>query len=392
MTTKFCGVRSVCAGGPRRARARRGRGAMRGLHVLLAWAWVWALPLAAVADGQPGLCCRGSTCALPGTWQQMFTCDAGVWEDHMQRPPWEWYLTARAVQDNVVHQQCEGGANAYKPCGSQPDCEPPGRPAGVCALVRMSARQYLDSQMSCCRHCAWNMQFPAGAPIQVTAGNITREPQELAVIAKYLDCNTFRDEFNAIDTLNSVQGATGYISLEEWTANFLSKTPQRQMVAEGMLSGSATFEAADLNKDGMLAFEEFVVFRHFWTPILLSNTAPAKGSSTPNADGPLGGAYYDASTVSVWVTTANNLMMRLYIANGWSSAKTREPREGEEINYRRMLDMDGRFLVPVRRLRNCSVALPLHLPSMRTLTPLNECPHRRVQADLTGGALLSDLR
>jgi hypothetical protein len=28
------------------------------------------------------------------------------------------------------------------------------------------------------------------------------------------------------------------------------------------------------------------------------------------ADGPLGGFFYDNSTVSVWVTTANNILMR----------------------------------------------------------------------------------
>ena len=191
------------------------------------------------------------------------------------------------------------------------------------------------------------MQFPVGAPIQVTAGNITQEPQELAVIAKYLDCNTFPAEFAALDNLNS-DGSAGYVSAEEFIANFLSKTPQRQMVKESMLDGVPFFEMADFNKDGMLGYEEYVVLRHFWTPILLSNTAPSKSGNKPNAEGPLGGAYFEAATVSVWVTTANNLMLRLYITNAWSSAATREPREGEELDYKRTLDIDGRFLISPR--------------------------------------------
>jgi hypothetical protein len=329
---------------------------MLGLLVLLAWSP--AMPLAAA--GQPGLCCRSAACAVPGTWKQMFACDTDTWTSHMQRPPWEWYLTAKTTQGDVIPLQCEGGLKSFSPCGSQTDC-----PGGDCVLVKMSAKQYLDRRLSCCRHCSWDMRFPVGAPIQVTAGNITLEPQELAIIAKYLDCNTFKAEFDAIDTLDIT---TGYISLEEWTKNFLSKTPQRQMIKNGMLSSPATFQAADLNKDNMLTFEEFVVFRHFWTPILLSNTAPARASNIRNADGPLGGAYYDASTVSVWVTTANNLMLRLYITNSWSSAKTREPREGEETNYRKMLDMDGEFsralsllfLSPSCLLVGCICSLRVH--------------------------------
>ena len=159
---------------------------MLGLLVLLAWSP--AMPLAAA--GQPGLCCRSAACAVPGTWKQMFACDTDTWTSHMQRPPWEWYLTAKTTQGDVVPLQCEGGLKSFSPCGSQTDC-----PGGDCVLVKMSAKQYLDRRLSCCRHCSWDMRFPVGAPIQVTAGNITLEPQELAIIAKYLDCNTFKAEF-----------------------------------------------------------------------------------------------------------------------------------------------------------------------------------------------------
>ena len=92
----------------------------------------------------------------------------------------------------------------------------------------------------------------------------------------------------------------------------------------------------DFNKDGVVSPEEFIVLRHFITPMLLSDTGPAQDGEQYLADGPLGGLFYDKTAISVWVTTSNNILMRLYLANRWPAAKTREPRALEEKELKRV--------------------------------------------------------
>uniref|UniRef100_A0A7S0HCK3 Calmodulin n=1 Tax=Hanusia phi TaxID=3032 RepID=A0A7S0HCK3_9CRYP len=185
------------------------------------------------------------------------------------------------------------------------------------------------------------MQYPIGDPILATSGPLLNETSELGIIHKYMDCNTFPDEFRLLDTSNAGHPA-GYLSLGEFEENFLSQIPNKQMIAANFLNASVMFCIADLNRDGLLSYEEFVILRHFWTPFLLSSTAPAPiDNENTLAKGPLGGVFVDNSTVSVWVVTANNLLLRLYIANGWSSARTRQPQPGEELFYQQNADLDG---------------------------------------------------
>ena len=192
----------------------------------------------------------------------------------------------------------------------------------------------MQGYMSCCRHCVWSMKFPMGHPIQVTAGPLLNETSELADIP-YLNCNNFQIYFGELDTNNDQ-----FLTRKEFE-KFLLQSPQRQMIEMHMLDPESMWWTVDLNKDQHVSFQEYVVMRHYWTPIILSDSAPAQRNGEPNANGALGGFYYDNSTISVWVTTANNLMSRLYIANSWDSAGVREPRKSEEKEHRRLRDLDG---------------------------------------------------
>ena len=109
----------------------------------------------------------------------------------------------------------------------------------------------------------------------------------------------------------------------------------------GLLDPSFVQQATDLNKDGLVSYEEYIVLRHFWTPVLISNSGPAPLAGGSVASGPLGGLFWDKEMVSVWVTTANNILLRLYITNNWDSAATREPLPGEETDFSQNSDLDG---------------------------------------------------
>lgn len=76
-----------------------------------------------------------------------------------QYPPWEWYQHGPTL---AIDKQCQGGTNAYKACINDVDCG-----GGICAMPQISARDYMKNYMSCCRHCTWDMLYPAAAPIQV---------------------------------------------------------------------------------------------------------------------------------------------------------------------------------------------------------------------------------
>jgi len=200
-------------------------------------------------------------------------------------------------------------------------------------MPQISASKYVEDFMSCCKFCSWSMLFPAAAPIQVTKAPMHKS-NALKEIVDTLDCSLFKGEFDELD----VDG-DGYLS-EQQFGRWFEKTPMRQMVEQQMLNTEFTFWTVDLNKDRVISFQEYIVLRHFWTPVLLSNTAPGVKTGTL-ADGPLGGLFMDDATVSVWVTTANNILLNLYLNNSWPAAKTREPRSNEELELKRLSDLDG---------------------------------------------------
>jgi len=251
----------------------------------------------------------------------------------MPHPPWEWYKLTNASGAQKI---CSGGSKEWHACVADSEC-----PGGTCSIVPLPADKYVHEYMSCCMQCVWNLQYPIGDPIQVTSGPLLNETSELGVIPKYLNCSVFPDEFRQLDS-SSAGHPAGYLSMSELEQGFFSQIPNKQMIDANFLNASVMFAIADLNKDGLLSYEEYVILRHFWTPFLLSSTAPAPiDNENTLAMGPLGGVFVDNSTVSVWVVTANNLLLRLYIANGWSSARTRQPQPGEELFYQQNADLDG---------------------------------------------------
>mmetsp|Transcript_28928 Transcript_28928/g.69430 ORF Transcript_28928/g.69430 Transcript_28928/m.69430 type:complete len:1016 (+) Transcript_28928:296-3343(+) len=297
----------------------------------LGWAAAAFLTLSLLAGAQAqGQCCTGTACNTPTTWDAMLSCPSSHWSTHMSQFPQQWYLINNPGA--TVTKQCISGPSKFKTCSSDADC---GGTANTCKMPAMSASDYIKTYMSCCKHCVWSMKFPVGAPIQVTAGPVGNDANELTGISN-LDCNTFAADFVALDT----EAADGFLTRTEFN-NFLNKVPFKQMVATKMLDSDSVFWIADLNKDKFVSAHEYLILRHFWTPTLISNAAPTQTTGTPLAEGPLGGMFFDNSTVSVWVTTANNMMVRLYIVNSWDSAGTREPRYTEEKEHKRLRDLDG---------------------------------------------------
>jgi len=274
-------------------------------------------------------CCTGAACPTPTVWSDMFSCNAAHWASHMARIPSEWHLVNNVGAS--VTKQCISGSNKFKACTTDADCA---NVAGACRMPKMSAREYMDKYMQCCRHCAWDMKFPVSAPIQVTAGPLANETSELANIPM-LDCGNFNSYFNALDTTSD-----GFLSKVEFDI-MMTQSPQKEMVAMKLLDKDSVFWVVDVNKDKFVSLQEYLVFRHFWTPTLISNSAPRQPTGKPLAMEQYGGFYLDNATNSVWVTSANNLMLRLYLANRWNSAETREPRKGEETQHMRLRDLDG---------------------------------------------------
>jgi len=276
----------------------------------------------------PGMCCDGAACNKPGDWKTMFACPVAHWDAHMKTMPRDWYTISNP--GSTVPKVCLSGTKKYSACASDADC---GSAAGSCALPETAPGDYVKEHMSCCRHCVWDMKYPVGSPIQVTAGPMLNETSELASIPM-LNCNTFKGAFTSLDT-----NGDGFLTRDEFQA-WLDETPQRQMVQQHMLDPEAVYWIVDLNKDKHISEQEYMVLRHFWTPTTLARTAPSQ-NLLPLAEAQLGGFFYDNATVSVWVTTANNLMLRLYITNKWNSAAVRQPRKGEEKEHRRLRDLDG---------------------------------------------------
>ena len=206
--------------------------------------------------------------------------------------------------------------------------------SGTCTQKVLAPKSVVNQYMACCRYCVWDMQFPMGAPIQVAPGPVGNSTNELYMIPT-LDCTTFPAEWASLDV-----NADGYLSSNEFS-KFYINLPNRQLVAMGLLDPSFVQQATDLNKDGLVSYEEYIVLRHFWTPVLISNSGPAPLAGGSVASGPLGGLFWDKEMVSVWVTTANNILLRLYITNNWDSAATREPLPGEETDFSQNSDLDG---------------------------------------------------
>mmetsp|Transcript_9601 Transcript_9601/g.22122 ORF Transcript_9601/g.22122 Transcript_9601/m.22122 type:complete len:1023 (+) Transcript_9601:107-3175(+) len=281
-------------------------------------------------DGTPGQCCNGgTTCPTPATGKAMFECSRNEWDRITQYPPWEWYQHGPTL---AIDKQCQGGTNAYKACINDVDCG-----GGICAMPQISARDYMKNYMSCCRHCTWDMLYPAAAPIQFTKTPLAAD-NALYSTVQLMDCSNFAAEFDSMDVNND--GSLSADEFESTSTGWFSKTPMKQMAAQAMLNATLTTWTVDFNKDDVISMEEYIVLRHFWTPVLLGSTAPAVETGTL-AGGPLGGLYMDDATTSVWVTTANNMLLNLYLNNSWPAAKTRQPRSSEENEMKKTADLDG---------------------------------------------------
>jgi len=292
-----------------------------GVVALLA---VTSLATAAAQSCPSTTCLRSAsdgTCAL--TDFKGLTCEPTFWSRHITTFPGKWHgvnnLTSNPVQPGI---------------------------------------EYLEEKLPCCRHCGWSLGYPiavpeimAISPDQALCASRTSAGQ---LSQCYLDCTKWGGDMQILDIT-----ADGYLNLTEFSryvTEYKVAPPQLYTLYTGgglsydaevsRLDASLAFQQVDLDKDGRVSLDEWLVFRHFIGPILVSKAGPSRSPSDgrPLADGPLGGLFFDQTLADVWATNQVNIMLDYYLtnrANGFVSSVARPPVAYERKLVMQTIDVDG---------------------------------------------------
>jgi len=183
---------------------------------------------------------------------------------------------------------------------------------------------FINDYYSCCRVCVWSFGFPTTAPV-------------LALHGDTLDCTAFRSDFTRFD-----QDSSNYLNTTELTL-YLTEGANKYLSANKLLNSRSVYFQTDLNRNGKISLEEFLVLRHFWAVTHTVKTGPLRAADNGNdlQDGPLGGLFLDYGQVKAWFTVANSINIEKYLDNFWDTSLTREPTDEELLQTMQRFDVDG---------------------------------------------------
>jgi hypothetical protein len=223
----------------------------------------------------------------------------------------------------------------------------------------ISAMEYVANYMPCCTHCAWSLGYPKALPIvfaispsQDTCASQSATSGTLSTC--YLDCTVWSSDFSMLDL--DKNGQLSSSEFNNYVTNALYAPPQlyylytggRQTYSAGdsKLSSQFVLYTTDMNKDGMISPKEWLVFRHFIGPILVTRSGPSLSSSDGQslASGPLGGLFIDTSLNEVWQSKVIFMLLDYYVSHsslGFKSLNLREPKASEKLSVFQQTDLDG---------------------------------------------------
>jgi len=291
---------------------------------------VGAVVVAATLATAGAQVCPSSTClrtAADGSCAlsdfKGLTCEPTFWSRHITTFPGKWHsvnnLTSNPVQPGI---------------------------------------EYLEQKLPCCRHCGWSLGYPIAVPEimaispdqamcaqRTTAGQLSQ---------CYLDCTKWAGDMDILDLTRD--GYLNSTEFQRYISEYKIAPPQMYGLYTGggvsydphvsRLDGSIAFSQVDLDKDKRVSRDEWLIFRHFIGPILVSKAGPTKSPSDgrPLADGPFGGLFFDQSLADVWATNQVNIMLDYYLtnrANGFVSSVARPPVSYERRLIMQTIDLDG---------------------------------------------------
>mmetsp|Transcript_54045 Transcript_54045/g.128437 ORF Transcript_54045/g.128437 Transcript_54045/m.128437 type:complete len:1016 (-) Transcript_54045:194-3241(-) len=240
----------------------------------------------AVAATLVGMC--WGSCQSPLTAEEGFSCtnaDAGVFSS---LPPTNWWQLTN----------------------------PPAR--------SVPGIDYITNYYQCCRHCVWNLGYPAAAPI-------------VAMLDTDLNCVDFRDDFAVFD----VDGDNKMNSTE--LGLYLASGPNKFLMDNQMMDPAYIFSSVDLDRNGAISLEEYLVLRHYWATVHLVRSGNLRPSidGTPAKDGPLGGFFLDYGQIKAFFTVVNSYLLNKYWDSGFDASLVREPTEQEVASVVQNMDLDG---------------------------------------------------
>eukprot|EP00294_Goniomonas_avonlea_P015832 CAMPEP_0114572222 /NCGR_PEP_ID=MMETSP0114-20121206/18170_1 /TAXON_ID=31324 /ORGANISM="Goniomonas sp, Strain m" /LENGTH=581 /DNA_ID=CAMNT_0001759405 /DNA_START=12 /DNA_END=1754 /DNA_ORIENTATION=- len=181
-----------------------------------------------------------------------------------------------------------------------------------------------------CRHCWWNLEFPPANP--------------LVYASPSLNCSQFIHELFFDPRFGA--SPAGVMSIENFFKLFfddyaLQRMPNPFLRKKGYMIPELVGRIVDLNKDGSISLDEFLVVMHFWSPLIFSRSGPTLKSNTEVQ----GGLFFDVGSWAVWLEQSIQLAMTTEDyppeqKRGWS-LKLRQPRPGESTGSFQSLDFDS---------------------------------------------------
>lgn len=244
----------------------------------------------------------------------MFVCPAGAYDALKYTAPAQWYTLAESGSGSAM--------NVY-------------------------AGAWLRGGAPCCRHCVWELGYPAIDPIVLASDRTSTNA------TFYLDCAAFATEFRALD-----RNSDATLDEEELKP-FLRSGFNKMLGADGSLNEKLVFRQADLDENSRLSREEWLVLRHFWSPVLASQAGPLQRGDEKLAAGPLGGFFWDENVIEIFMTNAVNTMLEQVSQSKkwacgcvspaavcpadcpWQSGYLRESSKSEGRLVLRNFDLDG---------------------------------------------------
>ena len=219
--------------------------------------------------------------------------------------------------------------------------------------------EYISNYMPCCTHCAWSLGYPKALPIvfAISPSQDTCASQSAAsgtLSTCYLDCTVWSSDYGLLDL--DKDGKLSMLEFNNYITNALYSPPQLYYLYTGgrqtysssdsKLNNQFVTYTADLNKDSFVSVKEWLVFRHFIGPILVTRSGPSLSSSDGRslADGPLGGLFIDTNLNEVWQSKVIFMLLDYYVTHsgqGFKSLNLREPKASEKLSVFQLTDLDG---------------------------------------------------
>ncbi|EKX44221.1 hypothetical protein GUITHDRAFT_163588 [Guillardia theta CCMP2712] len=228
--------------------------------------------------------------------------------------------------------------------------------SNISSMNATPALGYIKEYAPCCRHCVWSLGYPLAVPLVI----VISPNQDLcaAEVSKfslcYLDCTKWAGDLSVLDT-----DGNGRLSYQEFLPYFtdylVAPSQNYQLYTGGRMTFDVQFSRLnpfyvfafiDFNNDFMVSMQEWDIFRHFWTPVLVSGAGPSLVPSDGRslAQGPFGGFFMDEALYAIWSTNAINLMLEYYVNHrkqGFRSYDVREPESVEKMSSMSSRDLDG---------------------------------------------------